>query len=582
MVLRPVASLGDLAGAQAPASLTRRGRARARGPSQPPRVACAASRDLVRPPKRDQSPARGAGPAAAAAAAEPAAAARTLPPPAPAPPRPGLARRLRAYLPAAAWAVAAAPLAAQLGAAVSASDVEEGMAAAAPLRAAAALLRRRAALRGAPPPPEPPEPPVDASHAALALLRARVAAGSRPGARADGFRLGLVVEGGGMRGSVSAGALQALADLGVRGAFDAVYGSSAGAVNATYFLSDQRDGVDVYSEHIARPEFIDLARLVRRRAAAAGWIRPPRAAAGASDGEGSGSDGEAAAPAAPAGAASPADPPAALNLDYLLEEVMTRVHPLDWGAVVASPVPLKVVASCLDSLRPVLLEGFTSPADLAACLRASACVPEVAGGYVAHRGLRLVDAAVFEAVPFRSAIADGCTHVLVLATRPPPARRSRLGAALGDAVAAAVKRAVLSPAYMQGAWRAEVAALVADGLSQDEMLARARDPGAHELPWFAGAHVFAIYPAARPAAFSPLCIDRPTLLRGVAEGRRATLAVMREALGGVLDFEALGLAGEAAAPPGGAGAGAGAPAASNIVPAPRGERRERADFSTHG
>lgn len=33
------------------------------------------------------------------------------------------------------------------------------------------------------------------------------------------------------------------------------------------------------------------------------------------------------------------------------------------------------------------------------------------------RGRRLVDAAVFEAIPFRSAIADGCTHVLTLCNR---------------------------------------------------------------------------------------------------------------------------------------------------------------------
>lgn len=43
----------------------------------------------------------------------------------------------------------------------------------------------------------------------------------------------------------------------------------------------------------------------------------------------------------------------------------------------------------------------------------------MAGGPVEHRGLRLVDAAVFEPVPFRAAIADGCTHVFALCTRPP-------------------------------------------------------------------------------------------------------------------------------------------------------------------
>ncbi len=47
-----------------------------------------------------------------------------------------------------------------------------------------------------------------------------------------------------------------------------------------------------------------------------------------------------------------------------------------------------------------------------------------AGMVCCRRGHRLVDAAVFEPVPFRSAIADGCTHVLVLCTRP---KRERKG-----------------------------------------------------------------------------------------------------------------------------------------------------------
>lgn len=57
--------------------------------------------------------------------------------------------------------------------------------------------------------------------------------------------------------------------------------------------------------------------------------------------------------------------------------------------------------------------------DLETCLRASANVPEVAGRPIQHRGRRLVDAAVFEPVPFRAAIADGCTHIVTLCSRPP-------------------------------------------------------------------------------------------------------------------------------------------------------------------
>ena len=64
-----------------------------------------------------------------------------------------------------------------------------------------------------------------------------------------------------------------------------------------------------------------------------------------------------------------------------------------------------------------------------------------------------MDAAVFEPVPWRSAIADGCTHVLVLCTRPARARKSAVSTALEDAMEAAIKRAVLSPDYMVPAWK---------------------------------------------------------------------------------------------------------------------------------
>ena len=50
--------------------------------------------------------------------------------------------------------------------------------------------------------------PVRVDHPALQLLRQRALSGSQPGARRDPFKLGLVVEGGGMRGCVSGGALQ--------------------------------------------------------------------------------------------------------------------------------------------------------------------------------------------------------------------------------------------------------------------------------------------------------------------------------------------------------------------------------------
>ena len=58
----------------------------------------------------------------------------------------------------------------------------------------------------------------------LRLLLSRLQDGSAPGARGDGFKLGLVVEGGGMRGIVTGAMLMGLQDTGMMNVFDAVYG----------------------------------------------------------------------------------------------------------------------------------------------------------------------------------------------------------------------------------------------------------------------------------------------------------------------------------------------------------------------
>lgn len=81
-------------------------------------------------------------------------------------------------------------------------------------------------------------------------------------------------------------------------------------------------------------------------------------------------------------------------------------------------MPLQVVASSLTSLRSEILSDFTSQQDLVQCLKASANVPEIVGGPRHHRGHQLVDAAVFEPLPVKAALRDGCTHVLALCSRP--------------------------------------------------------------------------------------------------------------------------------------------------------------------
>jgi hypothetical protein len=66
-----------------------------------------------------------------------------------------------------------------------------------------------------------------------------------------------------------------------------------------------------------------------------------------------------------------------------------------------------------------------------------------------------VDAAVFEPVPVRTALADGCTHVLALCTRPATLTTTWHRRLVRGTVARVVKRTVLNAPYMTAAWAAE-------------------------------------------------------------------------------------------------------------------------------
>eukprot|EP00884_Botryococcus_braunii_P004929 jgi/Botrbrau1/14437/Bobra.0014s0083.1 len=319
-------------------------------------------------------------------------------------------------------------------------------------------------------------------HPVLELIRERLRDGSKPLMRRDTALLALVVEGGGMRGAVSAGGLQALHDLNMRDVFDVVYGSSAGAINLTYFLSGQRQGVDIYHEDIANTRFVNLLRLFRR-----------------------------------------ADEPPALDLSFLLDHVMEKVKPLDWDAVLKSPIPLRVVASCLDEKAPVVLDGFSDAQDLKLALMASANVPEVAGTYVEHRGRRLVDAAVFEPIPFRCAIGNGCTHVLTLCSRT--VSTDPVARVLDGLVSGVVKRTVMYSKHMRPMWDKEEEWARAFGISIDDMVLLGREEGHHRHPVFDGSHMYPCHPRPPVLICSDLhrCADHPQRHRSGAQSRDATV-----------------------------------------------------------
>src|SRR5580658_1496190 len=103
------------------------------------------------------------------------------------------------------------------------------------------------------------------SHPVIEVLTSRLSDDSLPGKRADKLRVGLAVEGGGMRGVLSGAMLAALGDGGLTNSFDAVYAYSSGAINSAYFISGGGwQSLSVYYDDLVGDEFLSYRRLLKR------------------------------------------------------------------------------------------------------------------------------------------------------------------------------------------------------------------------------------------------------------------------------------------------------------------------------
>lgn len=337
-----------------------------------------------------------------------------------------------------------------------------------------------------------------------------------------------------MQGIISGAMCLQLNTLGLRHCFDAVYGASAGAVNGAYFIADQNQGLRCYTEQCCTKRFLDLSKMIPmppalRRRMATFLMRV----------EGSGTDPRdvSFSYAAPDQGPSQGDildlagcdyETPAMDLNYLLREIMEVDHPLDWEAVINSDLPLKVVASSLDLLRPIILDSFPNKEDLIECLMASATVPELAGPYRTVRGQRCVDAAVFEPVPISSAMEDGCTHCLVLCTRLPASNGAQGNSAkVKKAIETVVKKTLLNPEYMREAWqssRSDVSHI------HDELLSSALNKSPIESYDELGSYVLPLYPTST-RGISPVCTDPKKLLDAKQEGCMVVQRLIGDPLG---------------------------------------------------
>ncbi|KAL3907542.1 MAG: hypothetical protein SGILL_008828 [Bacillariaceae sp.] len=280
--------------------------------------------------------------------------------------------------------------------------------------------------------PQPASVPKDFfdNHAVRHLMKERYESQSMPGYRAetDTSTLALSIEGGGMRGCVSAGMVAAIAALGLSDTIDKLYGSSAGSVVGAYFVSRQVC-LDVYVDILpaAQKLFVCKKRMFKSLASSlvdvmVNSVRKENA-----------------------NAKSPAQLNPGMNISFVLDGIMGQDHgirPLDFDTFRQNDAkqPLRVVSSAIDletgrlfskcfGTTDFFYETAVEKADgsrkgLFACLQASMTVPGATGPPVNIRQpnsdkiLPCFDAFCFEPIPYRSAVEEGATHVLVLSSRP--------------------------------------------------------------------------------------------------------------------------------------------------------------------
>ncbi|MFI6079014.1 patatin family protein [Actinoplanes sp. NPDC051343] len=213
------------------------------------------------------------------------------------------------------------------------------------------------------------------SEAVLQLLRERMRHASTPGNRSDNARLVLLIEGGSSRGAYSSGMTIVIEQLRLLPLFDAVYGSSAGALNAAWLLCGRVESTQhAWWDKAIMGGTIAPRRILRRKPV--------------------------------------------VDTQFLVHTVYTELMPMGFQEVLDNPVEFHPIATdALTGLAVDLHDQIHDQASLQAALRASTAMPFLAGEPVEINGRRYIDAGIAETVPIRTALAQRATHVVALRTR---------------------------------------------------------------------------------------------------------------------------------------------------------------------
>ncbi len=191
------------------------------------------------------------------------------------------------------------------------------------------------------------------------------------------MKVGVVFEGGGMRGVYTAGVIEAFLERDFMP--DYVVGVSAGASNGASYLSKQRGrALRCNIDYTDEPRYASLKS----------WIKTG----------------------------------SYFGMDFLFGEIPQHYDPYDWDACRANPCAFKIGTTDIETGLP----HFFDKSDLDerfTVIRASCSMP-LFSRPIEWQGHIYLDGGVTRPIPFEEALADGCDFLVVVLTQPRGYRKS--------------------------------------------------------------------------------------------------------------------------------------------------------------
>ena len=276
--------------------------------------------------------------------------------------------------------------------------------------------------------------------------------------------IGLVVQGGGMRGVYSMGALAALEEMGFTQCFDHLVGSSAGALNGAYFLTGQASyGVATYIHYLSQKSFVNPFRFTR-----------------------------------------------IVDIDYLVDQIGKKVRPLHLEKLRASPTTLHVSLTERTHAHTEWVTNRTPDIDIWEAFRATAAIPLLYNKSVKVGAGHYVDGSISARIPIRRMLEHDCRYVVVIMTMPQSHRITSTHALLQSLTWPATRQ--YSPALRQAFFGEDRA------YNTTKIDLSGTHPG---IPGSAQ-RVIVICPQRPPEKFSTITTNPKHLLHGALQAREDT------------------------------------------------------------